>query len=277
MNWLLIDEKIKEWLREDMNNGDITTDSLIDEDSCSSGSFIAKEEGVIAGLEVMIRAFRMLDQEVVVESRVTDGSRVKKGEIVAAIKGRTKSILKVERTALNILQRMSGIATETARYVGKLEGLKVRLVDTRKTTPGLRILEKYAVKVGGGHNHRFNLSEAVLIKDNHIEATGSIEKAIKRAKEKIPHTVKVEVEVETLEQLAEAIRAGADIILLDNMDTDMMKEAVRLTNGKALLEASGNVTLNNVRQIAETGVDIISVGALTHSVKALDISLRFAR
>lgn len=275
MNWLVIDEKIADWLKEDMNSGDITTDSLIDEKLTSSGQFIAKENGVLAGLEVMKRVFSLLDPGIIIDGRVKDGNRVKKGEIIAVIKGKTQSILKGERLALNLLQRMSGIATETAKYVDSLQGLNTKLVDTRKTTPGLRILEKYAVRMGGGYNHRFNLSEGVLIKDNHIKAGGGIQKAVEMAKKTIPHTMKIEIEVETLEQLEEALQAGADIILLDNMDCGTMKEAVLLNRGRAILEASGNVDLTTVRQIAETGVDLISVGAITHSVKALDISLKF--
>lgn len=279
MNWLIIDEKIAEWLKEDMNNGDITTDSLIAEEAVSSGEFIAKENGVIAGLEVMKRVFFLLDPGIVIDNRVNEGDRVKKGDILAVIQGKTKNILKGERLALNLVQRMSGIATETAKYVERLQGLdtnaRARLVDTRKTTPGLRMLEKYAVRLGGGSNHRYNLSEAVLIKDNHLKACGGIGKAIERAKKSIPHTMKIEVEVETLEQLEEAINSGADIILLDNMDDELIREAVLRNNGRAILEASGNINLTNVRQIAETGVDIISVGAITHSVRVLDISLKF--
>ncbi|QNB46529.1 carboxylating nicotinate-nucleotide diphosphorylase [Thermanaerosceptrum fracticalcis] len=275
MNWFLIDEKIKEWLQEDMNNGDVTTDSLVDEESLCAGNFIAKEEGIIAGLEVMKRVFELLDDHISINLHVKDGERVKRGEVIASIKGKTKSILKGERLALNLLQRLSGIATETAQYVDLIRDLNVRLVDTRKTTPGLRIIEKYAVKIGGGYNHRFNLSEAVLIKDNHIAATGSIKNAIEKAKENIPHTMKIEIEVETLGQMEEAIAAGADIVLLDNMDIAMLKEAVSRNKGRVILEASGNITRTNIREIAKTGVDIISVGAITHSVKAMDISLKF--
>lgn len=277
MNWPAIDEKIRDWLLEDMNNGDITTDALIDKDSVSRGEFVAKEDGVIAGLEVAGRVFLLLDDEIEFQPFVSDGDSVKKRNVLAAVTGRTRSILQGERLALNILQRLSGIATETARYVERIEGLPSRLVDTRKTTPGMRVLEKYAVRVGGGYNHRFNLSDAVLIKDNHITACGGITNAVEKARKRVPHTSRIEVEVETLEQLAEAIAAGADIIMLDNMDIETMKEAVKRNAGRAILEASGSVRLNNVREIAETGVDIISVGALTHSVKSLDISLKFRR
>jgi nicotinate-nucleotide pyrophosphorylase (carboxylating) len=274
MNWLIIDEKIADWLKEDMTSGDITTDSLIDEESFSKGEFIAKEDGIIAGLEIMKRVFFIVDAGIIIDCRVKDGDRVKKGEVLAVIKGKAHYILKGERVALNLLQKMSGIATETAKYADALQGLKTRMVDTRKTTPGLRILEKYAVRVGGGYNHRFNLSEGVLIKDNHIKAIGSIQKAVEKVKGNVPHTMKIEIEVETLEQLEEALNSGADIIMLDNMSLEMMREAVLRNKGRAILEASGNVNLARVRQIGETGVDIISVGAVTHSVKALDISLK---
>lgn len=275
MNWLLLDEKIREWLKEDMSSGDITTDSLIGEELNSSASVIAKENGIIAGLGVFRRVFLLLDEEITLNFHVQDGSKVQKGDILAHITGRTSAILKGERLALNLLQRMSGIATETAKYKSALEGLEVRLVDTRKTMPGLRILDKYAVRAGGGHNHRYNLSEAVLIKDNHIAACGSITKAVEKARANIPHTMKIEVEIETLDQLKEALAAGADVIMLDNMGVEMMKKSAALNKHQAILEASGNVTLENIRQIAQTGIDIISVGALTHSVKALDISLKF--
>ena len=276
MNWLLIDEKIKEWLIEDIKNGDITTDSLIEEDADSTGRFVAKADGIIAGIEIAKRVFALLDDRLIFDAHVSDGKRVIKGEILVTISGKTRSILYGERLALNILQRLSGIATQTNRFVECLSGTKVRLVETRKTTPGMRILEKYAVKVGGGFNHRFDLSEAVLIKDNHIAASGSITVAVERAREKIPHTMKIEIEVENLQQFQEAINVGADIIMLDNMSVSMMKEAVLLNNKRAIIEASGNVSTANVREIADTGVDIISVGSITHSVKALDISLRFS-
>lgn len=275
MNWFNLDEKITQWLGEDMNNGDITTDSLIDEDSVSIAEIIAKENGIIAGLELVKRVFLLLDSGIIFEKFVEDGASLHKGDIIARITGKTRNILKGERLSLNLLQRMSGVATKTAKYVETLKGFNTRLVDTRKTTPGLRILEKYAVRVGGGYNHRFNLSEAVLIKDNHIQASGSIEEAIKRARKNIPHTMKIEIEVETLEQFEEALNNKADIILLDNMDTSTMKKAVLKNNGRAILEASGNIELKNLTEIAETGVDVISVGAITHSVKAMDISLKF--
>jgi len=275
MNWLIIDRKIREWLEEDMNNGDVTTDLLIEDDAMAAARVITRESGVVAGLEVIKRLFFILDDGIVVQCLKKDGDRMERGEVLAIIQGKAKSILQGERLALNILQRMSGIATETARYVEMVRGLNARVVDTRKTTPGLRILEKYAVRAGGGCNHRFNLSEAVLIKDNHIKACGGITEAVRKIKGMVPHTMKIEVEVETLAQLEEAVEAGADIVMLDNMDVATMKEAVLRNKGRVVLEASGGISLANVRQVAETGVDIIAVGAITHSVKALDIGLKF--
>lgn len=256
-----------------MNNGDITTENLVDAKSVSTAEIIVKEDGVVAGLETAEMVFKLLDINVEFQPLVSDGQRVHKGDIIAKVKGKTRVLLSGERTALNLLQRMSGIATITSKYVDKVREYNVRVVDTRKTTPGLRILEKYAVRMGGGHNHRYNLSDAVMIKDNHIEAVGGIKEAVGIIKSRVPHTVKVEVEVESLEQLKEALEAGADIIMLDNMSVEYMKEAVRINNKKAILEASGNITLDNIEEVAKTGVDIISIGAITHSVKALDISM----
>lgn len=270
-----IDEIIIKALEEDMNYGDITTDTLISDDQKSNAILIAKDKGIIAGCEVFSRVFYLMDKEVVIDFHRKDGDLVEQKDIIAHISGPTKSILKCERTALNIIQKLSGIATMTYSFVNNTNNMPVRIVDTRKTTPGLRALEKYAVRVGGGYNHRFNLSDAVMIKDNHIKAVGSIKKAVEIAKAKIPHTMKVEIEVENLDGLKEALNAEADIIMLDNMTINMMKEAVSIAKGKAILEASGNVDLDRVKEIAETGVDIISVGALTHSVKAMDISMKF--
>ncbi|WP_304941641.1 carboxylating nicotinate-nucleotide diphosphorylase [Vallitalea guaymasensis] len=270
-----IDEIIINALEEDMNYGDITTDTLISDDQKSNAILIAKDNGIIAGCEVFSRVFYLMDKEVVIDFHRKDGDLVEQKDIIAHISGPTKSILKCERTALNIIQKLSGIATMTYSFVNNTNNMPVRIVDTRKTTPGLRALEKYAVRVGGGYNHRFNLSDAVMIKDNHIKAVGSIKKAVENAKAKIPHTMKVEIEVENLDGLKEALNAEADIIMLDNMTINMMKEAVSIAKGKAVLEASGNVDLDRVKEIAETGVDIISVGALTHSVKAMDISMKF--
>ncbi|MTI46449.1 MAG: carboxylating nicotinate-nucleotide diphosphorylase [Firmicutes bacterium] len=260
-------------LIEDMNNGDITTDNLIDASSVSEAEIMAKEDGVICGLELAERIFTFLDGAVKFNRLRKDGDSVKKGDIIAKIQGSTRTILTGERTALNFMQRLSGIATMASRYSERAKGYKARVVDTRKTTPGLRALEKYAVKTGGAYNHRFNLSDAVMIKDNHIKAAGGIKEAVEQIRVKIPHTVKIEVEVEDLEGLQEALDVNTDIIMLDNMSDEEMKEAVEINNGKAILEASGNITLERVESVAQTGVDVISVGALTHSVKALDISL----
>lgn len=272
---LYIDDVILSALKEDMALGDITTDNLIDEASEYKGVFIARESGVIAGLDVAKRVFKLLDEKVVFTHNIQDGSFVSKGEIFAEISGSSRAILKGERTALNFMQRLSGIATKTYEFVKKVEGLPVKIVDTRKTTPGLRYLEKYAVRVGGGNNHRFSLSDGVLIKDNHIKACGGIADAVRIARSKVPHTTKIEVETETLEQVKEALAAKADIIMLDNMSLEMMSQAVEIINGRAIVEASGDVNLDTVYNIARTGVDIISIGSLTHSVKAFNISLKF--
>jgi nicotinate-nucleotide pyrophosphorylase (carboxylating) len=241
----------------------------------SKGRFIAKEDGLICGLDIAGRVFALLDARVLFKPLVSDGAQVKKGEAVAGISGPARAILTGERVALNLLQRLSGTATMTAKAVARTAGYKAKIVDTRKSTPGLRVLEKYAVRVGGGHNHRFNLSDGVLIKDNHIAAAGGIAAAVAAAKEAAPHTMKIEVEVESLEGVRQALEAGADIIMLDNMDCAMMTEAVRLIDGRALTEASGNMGSRDIAEVAKTGVDFISVGALTHSVRALDISLKF--
>ncbi|MDP4181309.1 MAG: carboxylating nicotinate-nucleotide diphosphorylase [Bacillota bacterium] len=275
LNKFELDEFIKIALKEDIALGDITTDSLIDNNSVSNAVYISKDEGIIAGLFVSERVFKILDEEVQFVKKVEDGDWVKKGDIIAEIKGSANALLKAERTSLNYLQLLSGIATKTNLFVEQLKGLNARVVDTRKTTPGLRALEKYAVKIGGGSNHRYCLSDGVLIKDNHIKAAGGIKAAIEKVRENIPHTIKIEVETESLEQVKEALEAKAEIIMLDNMTLEQMKEAVILINKKAVVEASGNVNLNTIRKIAETGVDIISVGELTHTVKAFDISMRF--
>ncbi len=275
INRFEIDELIKSALKEDISLGDITTDNLIDDSAVSSAVYIAKQSGIIAGLDVSERVFKVLDDRIEFIRKVEDGAFVNKGDIIAEMKGSTQALLKGERTSLNFLQHLSGIATKTHEFVKRVKDLPVRIVDTRKTTPGLRGLEKYAVKAGGGHNHRYCLSDGVLIKDNHIKAAGGIKEAINRVRESIPHTIKIEVETETMAQVNEALDAAADIIMLDNMNLDMMKEAVLLINKRALVEASGNVCLDNVYDVAGTGVDIISVGELTHTVKAFDISMRF--
>lgn len=271
-----IDNIIINALKEDMPSGDITTDNIIDENSKSDAKMIAKDSGVIAGLDIAKRVFELLDPEVVFEKKVQEGQWVNKGDVILTLHGNTRALLKGERTALNLLQRMSGIASKTKEYADKIKHLKAKVVDTRKTTPGLRILEKYAVRVGGGTNHRFCLSDGVLIKDNHIKAAGGIKNAINLVRDKIPHTVKIEVETETIEEVLEAIDGKADIIMLDNMGLDIMKEAVKIINGRAIVEVSGNVSLNSIVGIAETGVDIISVGSLTHSVNAFDISMKIS-
>jgi nicotinate-nucleotide pyrophosphorylase (carboxylating) len=272
---LYIDDLIRNTLKEDMPLGDITTDNLIAEASISKAVFIAKEEGIVAGLDVAERVFLLLDKNVKFLKKIEDGAFVKYGTILAEIEGNSRAMLKAERTALNFLQHLSGIATKTSQFCSKVKELPVKIVDTRKTTPGLRFLEKYAVKVGGGSNHRFCLSDGVLIKDNHIKAAGGISKAIALAKNSIPHTIKIEVETETMDQVEEAIDSKADIIMLDNMSLETMSAAVKLINKRAMVEASGNVSLETVYDIARTGVDIISVGSLTHSVKAFDVSMRF--
>lgn len=268
-----LQRKIEEWLQEDIGFGDVTTMSTIPEEAQGVGILYAKEAGVIAGLPVAQLVFETVDPALSFTALVKEGARVEKGEQIAEVSGSVRSILSGERLALNLLQRLSGIATRTSQYAQAVAGTKARVVDTRKTTPGLRMLEKYAVRVGGGHNHRYALYDAVMIKDNHIKGAGGIAQAVAAARAAVPHTMTIEVETETLDQVQEALDAGADIIMLDNMPLDVMKQAVALIGGRAVVEASGGVTLETIRAIAETGVDVISVGALTHSVKALDISL----
>jgi len=269
-----VDDLIKRAIIEDINYIDVTTDYLVDENDTTAAKFVSKDEGVLAGLDIALRVFTLLDDTTTFEVFKHDGDTVQKGDILARISGKTRTLLKGERTALNLLQHMSGIATMTNRCVKLVAGTNASITDTRKTLPGLRALEKYAVVCGGGRNHRFNLSDGAMLKDNHIDAYGSLTGAVKALRKKIGHMVKIEVETRTLEELDEALKAGADVIMLDNMDYDTMQEAVRRTNGRALLEASGNVTQENIRKVAECGVDIISLGALTHSVKCFDISMR---
>ena len=263
-------------LREDIGPGDLTTEALIQPDIEGKAELIAKEPLILAGIEMAREVFHQVNQDINFLGRHTDGEDLSSSTVIATISGPLRSLLTAERVALNLLQRLSGIATLTRQYVNGIEGTKARIVDTRKTTPGLRALEKYAVRIGGGKNHRFGLFDGILIKDNHIAAVGSLTEAVKRAREKVPHTLKIEVETENLDQVREAISAGAEIIMLDNMDIETMKEAVKLINGKALIEASGGINLNNVRQVAETGVDLISVGAITHSARSMDISMEIA-
>lgn len=262
-------------LWEDRPTMDVTSEWIFDDNHMSKAKLIAKENGVVSGLDVFKRTFETVDTRIKVSFECSDGDVIQIGDVIAEISGPTKGMLYAERTALNFIQRMSGISTLTRKFVAATEGLKTKIVDTRKTVPGLRVLDKLAVRAGGGQNHRFNLSDGILIKDNHIKAAGSILVAIGRVKSAVPHTIKIEVEVESLDELEEAILAGADIVMLDNMSTELMKEAVDIARGRVLLEASGNMTLSRVREVAEVGVDLISVGELTHSVKALDLSLKF--
>lgn len=270
-----IDKVVLNALEEDMPYGDITTDSLIPEERMVEAKFLAKADGVICGMPVAERVFKLIDARTTLEILKNDGQAVQKGEILAILRGPAAAVLKGERTALNLLQRLSGIATRTHCFAELVKDYPVSVADTRKTTPGLRYLEKYAVRCGGGRNHRYSLSDAVMLKDNHIAAGGGILSAVRTVRASIPHTVKIEVEVENMDMVREALESGADIIMLDNMDIAAMAEAVRVIGGRALVEASGDVTEERIRAIAETGVDIISIGCITHSVKALDISLRF--
>lgn len=260
-------------LAEDVGPGDVTTLSTVDERAQGRATFLAKADGVIAGLPLLERVFNQLGNTVVVKELVADGARVTPGTQLAVATGLAQTLLTGERVALNFVQHLSGIATRTARFVSLVEGTGARIVDTRKTVPGLRALAKYAVRMGGGRNHRFALYDGVLIKDNHLRAAGGIHPAVSRARAAASHLLKIEVEVESLEQVREALAAGADLLLLDNMDLATLQQAVALCRGQALTEASGGVNEQTVRAIAETGVDLISVGALTHSVTALDISL----
>lgn len=275
MNILALDKIIMNALDEDMAWGDITTESTIPADAVSNARLIAKQEGIVCGIDVFERVMQTVDKNTVMKKNFKDGQKVNKGDVIAEISGLSRSILSGERVALNLLQRMSAIATQTAELAEKVKGTKAHIADTRKTTPGLRMLEKYAVRIGGGSNHRYNLADGVLIKDNHIAAAGGITNAVNSARNYIPHTIKIEVETESLEQVQEALDCKADIIMLDNMDIETMTKAVELINGRALTEASGNMGEKDLTEVAKTGVDIISIGALTHTVKAMDISLRF--
>ena len=269
-----IDDIIKTALLEDINYIDVTTDLLVSDDAVSTAKYVSKDEGVLCGIEVALRVFKLLDDRVSFRIFIHDGEVVQKGDIIAEITGPTRALLKGERTALNLVQHMSGIATATNKCVQLIAGTKASVADTRKTLPGLRAIQKYAVTVGGGKNHRYNLSDCAMLKDTHLDAYGSMTGAVNALREKVGHTVKIEVEVADMDMLKEALDLGVEIIMLDNMSNEEMAEAVKLTNGRALLEASGNVTEKTIRGIAETGVDIISLGALTHSVKAFDISMK---
>ena len=269
-------ETVKKALDEDIQGGDITTQAIIPDSVFGKGKFLVKADGIIAGLNVAGSVFQNLDNEIAFNVLIPDGKNVITGDIVAVVEGKASSVLTGERTALNFLQRMSGIATLTNTFVEKTKHTKVKILDTRKTVPGLRLLDKEAVRLGGGKNHRFGLFDLFLIKDNHMEIAGSITKAVnacRKFQQEKKISLKIEVETKNLEEVNEALACNVDIIMLDNFDTDIMKKAVAIINGKCLVEASGNININNVKEVAETGVDFISVGALTHSVKALDISL----
>lgn len=268
------DQLIRMALQEDITSEDVSTNAVMPTATKGTVELIAKEDGVIAGLDIYARVFTILDEKTEIDFHCKDGDEVKKGELMATVTGDIRVLLSGERVALNYLQRMSGIATYTRQVAKLLEGSKVTLLDTRKTTPNCRVFEKYAVRVGGGCNHRYNLSDGVLLKDNHIGAAGSVTKAIQMAKAYAPFVRKIEIEVETLEQVKEAVEAGADIIMLDNMTPEVMKQAVELINGRAQTECSGNITKENIQKIREIGVDFVSSGALTHSAPILDISMK---
>ncbi len=278
MEWTAVDGIIERALREDIASGDVTTDTIFGHEKFAqdvSGRVLVKEEGVLAGLGVFERVFRYLPGEVKMERMVPEGRWVESNTTAARLQGAVGALLSGERVALNFLQRISGIATKVRRAVEKVRDYEVRVVDTRKTVPGLRVLDKYAVRCGGGRNHRMDLSSGVLIKDNHIAAAGGIREAVERVRARAPHTLRIQVEVETLEQLRTALESGADAVLLDNMEPKRLERAVEVAQGRALLEASGGITVDNIDRIAATGVDVISMGSLTHSVEALDISFKF--
>lgn len=275
IEWLGLDELLLAALREDVGTGDITTMSCIPAENRAEGRYLVKEDGVLCGLSVAERVFALIDPAITLTPKAQDGDHVKKGDVIATVSGPARGILTGERVGLNLMQRMSGVATMTAKAVSEVAGTKAAIVDTRKSTPGLRVLEKYAVRVGGGKNHRFNLADGVLIKDNHIAAAGGIRQALEAARRTAPHVMKLEVEVEDLAGVREALDAGADVIMLDNMSPAAMTEAVALIGGRALTEASGNMGDRDIKEVARCGVDLISIGALTHSVRSLDISLKF--
>jgi nicotinate-nucleotide pyrophosphorylase (carboxylating) len=273
LDWSQVDQIVENALREDVGKGDITTNLLFSEGVRCKAVILAKEEGVLAGLLIAERVFRKLDKNIILEEKKKDGDKIEPNQILAEISGSQRAILTGERLALNFLQRLSGIATLTTKFVKAVEGLSAKILDTRKTVPGLRILDKYAVSLGGAANHRFGLYDGVLIKDNHIKFAGSISRAVRLIREGAERGTKIEVETSTLNEVKEALEAGADIIMLDNMTVETIRKAVELINGRAIIEASGGVTLENIRRIAEAGVNFISVGSLTHSPRALDIAL----
>ncbi|MDD2464414.1 MAG: carboxylating nicotinate-nucleotide diphosphorylase [Desulfobulbus sp.] len=274
MDTFLLDTLLRGFLLEDLEHGDITTESIFSREDRSESCFVARHPMTVVGMgTVAARVFQLLDSCVICDNAIADGTRVEEGEVLLHFKGATRTLLRGERVALNLVQRLCGIATLTSAFADQVKHTKAKVVDTRKTTPGLRMLEKYAVRSSGGHNHRYSLSDGVLIKDNHIAACGSISEAVRRVRLRVPHTINVEVETDTLVQVEECLLCGVGVIMLDNMDLATMREAVGLINGRAVVEASGGVNLETVRGIAETGVDIISVGALTHSAKACDIGM----
>lgn len=271
-----LDDLIKDALKEDINYIDTTADLVIPENQRGKAYFVAKASGVLCGIDAAMRVFRLLDDSFECDVHFRDGDKLSKGDVICEFSGNMRCLLKGERTALNLIQHLSGIATETARCVDIVKGTKAAITDTRKTLPGLRAIQKYAVTVGGGKNHRYNLSDGAMLKDNHIDACGGIAGAVSTLRSKLGHMVKIEVETRNLDEVRQALESGADIIMLDNMDCATMKDAVALVGGKALLEASGGITHDTLREVAETGVDIISIGALTHSVQAFDISMRIS-
>ena len=273
LNKIYVDNLIKTALLEDINYCDVTTDYLIPAEQMGKGKLVAKAEGILCGVEVAARVFELIDSDIKIEILIKDGESVKYGDELMRLEGRTASLLKGERTALNLIQHMSGIATAANQATKLVEGTNASIADTRKTLPGMRPLQKYAVMTGGAKNHRYNLSDAAMLKDNHIDAAGGITAAVTALRKKIGHMTKIEVETRNLDELKEALAVGADIIMLDNMSHELMKEAVAITDGRAVLEASGGITNETLRAVAESGVDIISIGALTHSVKAFDISM----
>ena len=274
LNQFYVDNLIKEAISEDINYIDVSADYLIPEDQRNDSYFVSKADGVLCGLDIAMRVFTLLDDTFTYTVHKNDGDEVKAGDLIVEFNGRTACLLKGERTALNIIQHMSGIATATNKAVKLVEGTKASVTDTRKTLPGLRALQKYAVVCGGGKNHRYNLSDGAMLKDNHIDAGGGITNAVKILRSKLGHMVKIEVETRNFDEVKEAVAAGADIIMLDNMNNEQMAECVKYIDGRAKAEASGNITLDNIAEVAKTGVDIISLGALTHSVKAFDISMK---
>lgn len=274
LNHFYVDSIIKTAIEEDINYIDVSADMLIPSEQRNDSYFVSKDDGVLCGLDFAMRVFTLLDSTFTFTAFKKDGDRVKKGDIIVEFNGKTRELLKGERTALNIIQHMSGIATATNKAATLCKGTNASVADTRKTLPGLRAMQKYAVACGGGRNHRFNLSDGAMLKDNHIDACGGIIPAVETLRSKLGHMVKIEVETRNFEEVMQAVEAGADVIMLDNMNCEQMAEAVKIIDGKALTEASGNITLQNIAEVAKTGVDIISLGALTHSVKAFDISMK---